>query len=159
MSPVGYRTAWLCLLVPFLAPMFSGCRSPQSTPSTLLASVVIKERPSAQVEAVTRAVFEDHGYLCARRKPGEFVFEQEGTGMNTLVYGDWSSKKVWVRVKVFLRELAPAQQLLVECDAYMVIDRGDAHFEEERKLTRVHRGRYQDLLNEVSKRVSLLPAS
>ena len=73
--------------------------------------------------------------------------------MNTLVYGDWSEKKVWVRVKVFLRELVSSNEVLLECDAYMVTEHGDKRFEEEHKLTRMHRGRYQDLLNEVSKKL------
>ena len=73
--------------------------------------------------------------------------------MNTLVYGDWSKKKVWIRVKVFLRELQPSMEVLLECDAYMVSEHGDKRFEEEHKLTSLHRGRYQDLLNEVSKKL------
>jgi hypothetical protein len=88
-----------------------------------------------------------------RPGPGRLVFEKEGTGMNTLVYGDWSPGKVWIRVKVFLHDLSSAQQVLLECDAYMVGQRGDPHFEEEHKLTSIHRGRYQDLLDEISRRL------
>jgi len=106
-----------------------------------------------QVEAATQAVFKENGYLGTRRPTGEFVFEKEGSSMNTFVYGDWSSEKVWVRVKVFLRELTTPQQVLLECDAYMVAGRGDPRFEDEHKLTGMHRGPYQDLLEKVNQRL------
>lgn len=73
--------------------------------------------------------------------------------MDTLVYGDWSPKKVWVRVKVDAHMLISVEQVLLECDAFMVGEHGDLHFEEEHKLTSVHRGRFQELLDEVSKRL------
>lgn len=131
----------------------AGCHSQPSVSSSRLASVVITNKPIAEVEAMTRTVFTEHGYQAARGKSSQLVFEKEGTGMNTLVYGDWSSKKVWVRVKVYFQELNSAEQVLLECDAFMVGDHGDIHFEEEHKLTRVHRGRFQDLLNEVSQQL------
>ena len=70
--------------------------------------------------------------------------------MNTLVYGDWSEKKAWVRARLFITAFEGVQQVELGCDGYMVIDHGDAHFEEEHKLTWVHRGRFQELLNEIS---------
>jgi len=106
-----------------------------------------------EIEAATQKVFAEHGYQEARSKGSQLVFEKEGTGMNTLVYGDWSPKTVWVRVKVYVQDLSSVQQVLLECDAYMVAEHGDTHFEEEHKLTAVHRGRFQDLLDEVSHRL------
>lgn len=145
------------LLIPLsalvLLPLVPGCHSSKGQSSPHLASVTISDRSFSQVEDVTRAVFQDHQYLGLRTRPGEFVFEKQGTGMNNLVYGDWSTKKVWVRVKVYMRELDPSKQVLVECDAYMVTERGDLRFEEEHKLTWVHRGHYQELLDEISKRL------
>ena len=143
----------LLLLAAFLALSSAGCQSPHGVSSPYLAAVIIKDRPLAQVEAATQAVFEDQGYLGSRTKSGELVFDKEGTGMNTLVYGDWSPKKVWVRVKVFLHELKPEQQVRLACDAFMVGEHGDSRFEEEHKLTSLHRGRYQDLLEKVTQRL------
>ncbi len=143
----------LAVLLTGLAGLAAGCHSHPSTSSSRLASVIITNAPLAQVEMVTRSVFMEHGYQIAKAKPTALVFEKEGTGMNTLVYGDWSSKKVWLRVKVYLHELSAVQQVLLECDAFMVGEHGDIHFEEEHKLTRVHRGRFQDLLDEVSRRL------
>ena len=73
--------------------------------------------------------------------------------MNTLMYGDWTPGKVWVRVKVYLRHLGSPNEILLECDAFMVNNYGDVRFEEEYKLSKMRRGTYQDLLEEVKKRV------
>ena len=132
-----------------------GCQSHPSDPSGHLASVLITNQPITRVEQVTRAVFTAHDYQTARPKLGQLIFEKEGTGMNTFVYGDWSDKKVWIRAKVFVQELTSPQQVLLACDGYAVVDHGDAHFEEEHKLTAVHRGRFQDLLNEINQRLNL----
>jgi hypothetical protein len=35
----------------------------------------------------------------------------------------------------------------------MVAEHGDTHFEQEHKLTSIHRGHFQDLLDEVSQRL------
>lgn len=147
---VGRRALFL---LPCLVLAWAGCRSHPATPSSRLASVLITNQPAVLVEAETETVFKQHGYQTSRSKTSQLVFEKEGTGMNTLVYGDWSPKKVWVRVKVYLHNLSSVQQVLIDCDAYMVVQRGDLHFEEEHKLTKVHRGRFQELLDEVSKRL------
>jgi hypothetical protein len=141
------------LFLPFLVLAWVGCRSHPATPSSRLASVLITNHPVMQVETATEEVFTQHGYQTGRSKTSRLVFEKEGTGMNTLVYGDWSTKKVWVRVKVYVHDLTSVQQVLLECDAFMVAEHGDPHFEEEHKLTGVHRGRFQDLLDEVSQRL------
>jgi hypothetical protein len=114
---------------------------------------LITNQPAVLVEAETETVFKQHGYQASRSKTSELVFEKEGTDMDTLVYGDWSPKKVWVRVKVHVYDLSSVQQVLLECDAFMVVDHGDTHFEEEHELTSVRRGRFQDLLDEVSQRL------
>jgi hypothetical protein len=149
-GPGSARVSRLACLLVLIA---AGCTSPHSTSSPYLAAVLIKDRSLAEVKAATQAVFEDDGYHRVPGKSGDFVFDKEGTGMNTLVYGDWSTKKVWVRVKVFLHELKPDQQVRLACDAFMVGEHGDVRFEEEHKLTSIHRGRYQDLLEKVTQRL------
>jgi hypothetical protein len=143
-----------CFVVLLTVILVSGCSSTPSTPSTRLASVIIKDHPITQIDAVTQSVFREHGFQVARQEPGEIVFEKEGSNMDTMVYGDWSEKKVWVRVKAFLRLMRPTNDVLLDCDAYMVIDLGSPHFEEPHKLTKVHRKRYQELLDEVSRRLN-----
>ena len=152
---VGRGSPRYCLLGLCLLLAASGCQSPHSsTPSTRLASVIIKDRSMAQIESATQGVFLGHAYQVARPGSADLVFEKEGTSMNTLMYGDWTPGKVWVRVKVYLRQLGSPNEILLECDAFMVNDHGDTRFEEEHKLSKMRRGTYQDLLEEVKKRVS-----
>src|SRR4051812_21704682 len=78
-----------------LAFCLSGCHSNQPKASSRLAGVIIKDRSMSQIEDVTRAVFSDNEYRGLRPREGQFIFEKKGTGMNTLVYGDWSTKGIW----------------------------------------------------------------
>jgi hypothetical protein len=144
---------WILISFPLLLLVWAGCHTHPPTPSSRLASVIITNHPLEQVEVVTATVFKEHGYQTVPSKGQQLLFEKEGTGMDTLVYGDWSPKKVWVRVKVDAHMLISVEQVLLECDAFMVGEHGDLHFEEEHKLTSVHRGRFQELLDEVSKRL------
>jgi hypothetical protein len=132
----------------------AGCQSPPGTSSNRLAAIVVNDKPMAQIEDATQSVFREHGYAVAHHLSGDFVFEKKGTEANTLVYGDWSEKGVWVRVKLYIRRLGATQQFLVECDVYMVNDHGDVRFEEEHKLTRMHRSKYQKLLEEIGLRLA-----
>jgi hypothetical protein len=70
--------------------------------------------------------------------------------MNGLVYGDWYSGGVWERIKVYQRELRPAETV-VECDGYMVQEREDPLFQKEKREYNTKRGHCQKLLNEVAK--------
>src|SRR5947207_2599450 len=114
----GRRLVWIL----FLPLIWLGCQTHPSNPSGHLAWVVITNQPMTRVEQITRAVFAAHEYQIARPKQGQLVFEKEGTGMNTLVYGDWSSKKVWIRAKVFTQD--SSAQVLLACDGYVVVDHG-----------------------------------
>src|SRR5690349_19940342 len=88
-----YGLLRLCLLL----SAASGCQSPQSsTPSARLATMIIKDRSIAQVESSTQGVCQSHAYQAARPGPADFLFEKHGTGMNTLMYGDWTPGQVWV---------------------------------------------------------------
>ena len=154
--PIRPSVGLLRRRLPLLGPILlisAGCHSPHATSSSRLASILINDRPLPQIEAVTQAVFREKGYQVSRRQPGQFVFEKAGTSMNTFVYGDWSDQKVWVRVKLYLTKLGNTQQVLLDCDAYMVNEHGDPRFEEEHKLTRMRRGRYQELLETIGQRL------
>ncbi len=141
-------------VLPLLVLFLAGCKSTSEfssgSHSTRMASVVIKGHSRADITLATTRVFVANGYEKTPLKAADLFFEKQGTRMNTLVYGDWSAKPVWVRVKVYLRDLGAANGMLLDCDAYMVVERGDRHFEEEHKLTKLHRGTYQELLDRVS---------
>jgi hypothetical protein len=149
-SRPGQFTAFL-LCFAWLA---SGCHSTPHVPSSRLAAVLIEGHSVSEVETATQAIFKDDSYELAKQKPGELVFEKEGSNMDTLVYGDWSQKKVWERVKSYVRLLEDQKQVLLDCDVFMVIDLGDPRFEEPHKLTSVHHKHYQKLLEAVKKRLN-----
>src|SRR5262245_18602747 len=113
---VGRRALWLL----FLPLIWLGCQSQPGTSSGHLASVLITNQPVERVEQMTRAVFTAHDFQTARPKAGQLIFEKEGTGMNTFVYGDWSDKKVWIRAKVSIKEFDAGEHVLLACDGYMV---------------------------------------
>lgn len=142
-------------LLPLLGLLLSGCKSTDNSTGTVhssrLASVVIKGHSVGEVSSQTHRVFTENGYQATAIKSGGLAFDKQASGMSTLVYGDWSGKPVWVRVKVYTRDLDPVGVLL-DCDAFMVLERGDAHFEEERKVGKLRRGTYQQLLDKVSSR-------
>jgi len=142
------KTCLLCLVAALALP-WTGCKTgaPQSS---RLASVVIKNHSKTEITEATHRVFVENGYLAAPVKSGDLVFEKQGSAMKNLLYGDWSGKPVWVRMKLYLRNLG-AQGILLDGDTYTVLDRGDGHFEEERKLRRG--STCQELLNKVSQRL------
>lgn len=130
-----------------------GCRSPQDGSPSAFASVTIKDHSLLEIQKATVQVFHQHDYAKVEETVSpDFTFEKEGTKMNTFIYGGWMGK-VWVRVKVYI-EPQDAHVFLLRCDAYMVGDHGDAFVEEEHKLTKMRRGDYQDLLNEIKTSLS-----
>lgn len=107
-----------------------------------------------EIRRATVEVFERHHYI----KTGDtvspdFTFEKPGTTMNTFVYGGWIGT-VWVRVKVYI-DPQGGPVFLLRCDPFMVGDHGDPFMEEEHRLTKMKRGPYQELLQEVKMELGL----
>jgi hypothetical protein len=127
-----------------------GCRLPHGHVSNRMASIIVTNQSSEQIENALRAVFERHAYEAGKSEGDELVFEKKGSFMNGLVYGDWYSGGVWERIKVYQRELRPAETV-VECDGYMVQEREDPLFQKEKREYNTKRGHCQKLLNEVAK--------
>ncbi len=129
----------------------SGCSSTKTTPSGGFASVIISGNTPGQIRDAAIAVFYHNGYIATRKDPGNLVFEKQGSGMNNFAYGSWlGDTPVWIRVKA---AILPQGQMTcrLECRAYMVRDRGGAT-EEEIAVTKLHKGQYQKLLDEVVKK-------
>ena len=154
MSGFAQRLPLLSLVLVLLV---AGCKSTGTPKSSRLASVIIKGHSQVQVAQMTQQVFIENEYERALLKTADLVFEKQGTTMNNLVYGDWSGKGVWVRVKVYLRELGDPHDIMLDCNTYMVQEHNNPLFEEEHKLTKMRKGPYQKLLNEVSKRLKESP--
>lgn len=147
---LGAMKVHLLFLLAALALPLTGCKTTGAAQSSRLASVVIKGRSKAEITQAAQHMFEDNGYLAAPLKSADLVFEKQGSGMKNLLYGDWSGKPVWVRVKLYFRDLG-SEGILLEGDAFLVLERGDPHFEEERKVRRA--STYQELLNKVKQRL------
>jgi hypothetical protein len=142
----------LLWLVPWVAMFTPGCQSPHGWSSNRMASVMIKNQSHELIMTATKDVFREHSYQTLRDGPDEYVFEKQGTGMNTFVYGDLSGEAVWVRVKLVLHEQSPGETL-VECDAYIIRGHGNSFFEEEQKLPKYKSGPYQELLDQIKMRL------
>jgi hypothetical protein len=150
-SALARRLARGLLPLALLAALWAtGCRSPHSHEPERMASVIVTNRSPEQITAAIKEVFEKHDYEAGRSYEDELVFERKGTLMNSLVYGDWYSGGVWERIKVYQREVSPAETA-VECDAYMVSEHEDPLFEKQRKRYHKHQGYCQRLLEEVAR--------
>ncbi len=138
------------------ALMSGGCRSHRGPGADHLAAVVIEGSSVLQVARAASDVFQAAGFVAvplARNDELQLMFErQAGTGA-ILAYGDWSGTPIWYRARLSMSSLGPGG-LLLTCDVYRVAHRGDPHFEEEDKVTRVHRRTYQALLQKIKARVN-----
>ena len=113
-----------------------------------------------EVARTLSQVFRDAGYTAAPLPPNKdmmLMFEKQGGTGDMLLYGDWSGKPPWSRVKLNIKSRDP-QNHLVECNVYRVLDRGDPRFEEETR-TRINRKAYQELLNLAKAKLDATPAS
>ncbi len=136
-----------------LALPAAGCRSLGKPYSARFASVEIPGRSPAQIRDATVAVFRDERYAVASAGLTDLVFEREASGFSNVAYGNWmGGTPVYVRVKVAIVPLADGVHRL-QCDAYMVRDKGDALVEEEVKLSIAHGGPYQKLLDKAAGRL------
>jgi hypothetical protein len=125
--------------------VLAGCKTPETGPSSWLASVQIAEKTSAQIRVVATSIFQREGFTIASARGNEVVLEKPGGTMQNALYGGLTSG-VWIRVKLRVRPYGPDAHLL-ECNAYRVSDKGDRAFEQEKIYRRS--GSWQKLLDEV----------
>ena len=128
-----------------------GCRSAEKTGESNFAWVVISGNTRGQIADAAMEVFGEHGYKSTQIDPTRLIFEKVGTKMNNFAYGSWmGDTPIWIRVKT---TIVPAGEMTyrLQCNAYLVRDRGSAA-EEEVTINHLHKGTYQKLLNEVAER-------
>ena len=143
------------LSVSLLCGLFStGCHLGQPA-SASFASVTISGKSPAEIRDATIAVFQEHGYRVFASSQG-LTFEKEGTKGNSIAYdgfvGSHYGAVTIIRVRAELVNLGNGSQRL-QCQTYMVSGAGDSFFEEEHRLANFRSGPYQDLLDEVAKRL------
>ncbi len=138
----------VCCVVPF-----SGCQSPDDPPSPAFASVTLSGRTAKEIFDTATDVFREEGYDTYRSTAKELVFEKEGTRANQLAHGGWiGDQGVRLRVRATLVPLDAFSHLL-KCQGYRVSNTGDTFFEEEKRLDSVRGRPYQDLFDEIARRL------
>lgn len=133
----------------------SGCSSVSGPASASFASVTIKGHTSEQIRTTTVAVFREKGYQAL--SSGEtMVFDREGSRAETisrdgLVAAQGGARTI-VRMRVEIVALDAGSHRL-QGQTYMVSGAGDSFFEEEHRLTNIRSRPYQNILDEVAKRL------
>ncbi|HVM47261.1 MAG TPA: hypothetical protein VMU04_04500 [Candidatus Acidoferrum sp.] len=147
---------WLGSLVAVLGLALSaGCSSPGQPESDPLAWVEIHGQPHEKVADVAAEVFHDNGYTVTRKGWEHLIFEKPGSKMNNIAYRNWAEGPVWVRVKATVVDVKPGTCRL-ECEAFVVRSRNEPT-EEEIRVNSLHRKKYQQMLDEVAKRLRTQP--
>lgn len=152
-NKIPFRALLLSLALVALA--VTGCRSAGKPASASFASVVIPDRSTEQIRNATIAVFYEDGYKVSSTAD-ELVFEKEGSRLNTIardgLVATQSGAVTLIRVRAKIVPLAAGSQRL-QCQTYMVSGAGDSFFEEEHRLADFRGRPYQELLEEVAKRL------
>jgi hypothetical protein len=151
MSPgIVARSGMLFVLLALaVVVLTTGCQTTKPVVSNRMASIVVTNVSSEQIEAAVNTVFKNHSFEEGKAEDDELVFQRPGTFMSGMIYGDWYSGGVWERIKIYQRELE-AGRTVVECDGYMVQEHEDPLFQNEKKQHKTKKGHLQDLLNEVA---------
>lgn len=135
----------------------TGCRSMSGPGSASFASVVIQNRSVTEVQAATQQVFGENGYWGGVSRTGQMVFETEGSRANTLardgLAATQAGARTLVRVRADVVDLGGGSHRL-QCQAFMVSGAGDSFFEEEHPLRNIRSRPYQNLLDEVARRLN-----
>ena len=133
----------------------TGCHSMSGPASASFASVTITGKSLEEIRNAAAAVFQADGYQ-ASASGQEMLFEKEGTLSNTRAHDGFiaaqSGAVTIVRVRAEIVDLGGGTRRL-QCHAFMVKSAGDSFFEEEHKLANIRSRPYQNLLNEVAKRL------
>ena len=153
--PIKSITTALGILSLLICSLFStGCHLGQPA-SASFASVTISGKSAGEIRDATIAVFRENGYQVFATSRG-LTFEKEGTKANSIAYdgfvGAHYGAVTIIRVRAELVALGNGAQRL-QCKASMVSGAGDSFFEDEHPLANFRSGPYQDLLDEVAKRL------
>lgn len=131
----------------------AGCQTGPASAS--FASVTISGKSVEQIRETAAAVFRADGYAAFAAGQG-LIFDKEGSRANTLardgLIAAQGGARTIVRVRAEVVDLGGGTHRL-QCQAYMVSGAGDSFFEEEHRLGNIRSRPYQNLLDEVAKRL------
>lgn len=146
-----------------LAALALGCTSPHAVETDSRAAIIITNQPALEIARAVSEVFKAAGFTAvplpanaASRNEYRLIFERQAGAGDTLLYGDWSLQRNWHRAKVRVKR-REQRTCLVTCDAFRVMNRGDAHFEDEKRLSRGGHKQYQKLLEEAAAKLPPVP--
>lgn len=103
-----------------------------------------------QIRLACDSVFQEADYRFLRARGNRrFIYEKPGTAMHFLAYGDFSMSddKIVERLSISVQSVGP-DAYQIDCEPFIVTDPDD-HMEEARPISRLKRGKYQSLLNQV----------
>jgi hypothetical protein len=148
--------AWGMSLLSMVCGLLAvGCNSLGGPASASFASVTIKGRSVQQIRDMSAAVFRENGYE-AFISGQTLVFDKEGSRMNTLsrdgLIATQAGASTIVRVRAEVVELG-ADSHRLQAQAFMVSGAGDSFFEEEHRLTNMRSRPYQNILDDIAKRL------
>jgi hypothetical protein len=119
--------------------------------------VLIHNRSPKEIIATTTAVFKEKSFELKSSGKTDAVFEIKGDAWESLTWGGWDGGGTWQRAHVQISDYG-AGDYLVEVNVDLVSGKGDAFFEDKHPITRRARKPYQEMLNEVQKRLQAPPA-
>lgn len=152
MDKLPRTNAWLrlagCVLLAGAGSF--GCRTTGGDRSEDLASVVIRGKSEPEIRQAAIEVFTRAHYQVGASALRELVFEKKAGAMSNVLYGGWpgADQSVWERVRLtFLPQGDDA--FVVGLNAFLVSDRGQNFFENEKRRSGLQRHSYRKLLRAI----------
>lgn len=149
----------LLSLIAFVA----GCASPKGPGANSLAAIVVTNQPPVEIAKAISSTFEQAGFAAVpettpqtSRTEYRLAYERPAGAGDTVLFGDWSFKQNFYRARVRILK-QEGRRCLVTCDAFRVLNHGEAHFEEEKRLSRAKAGQYQKLLEQAVAKLPMTP--
>jgi hypothetical protein len=149
------RIVSLGLMLLFLT-VGPGCQSVGEPESSSHASLRYTWPSLQDIQRSIDKVFGEHGFMLEKRTGEQWVLDRPGTTSDMLKWGGLEGKNVVIRAKLKSRPIGPSVYL-VECDVFVVHDKGQRFFEEETRLMMLKRRDYQNLLVEARRRLEVGP--
>jgi len=143
----------LQIILSFTAAMLlTGCKAAHEPGGVSHAVVQISGHTLDEIQKTTAEVFGDEGYTLAQQSQTLMVFQRDGSRRDAAKYGGWSGEGITMRVRVEFTELA-GSNFKLRADVSAVEDADDPFFADESRAMMLNRRPYQQLLDQVDKRL------
>ena len=138
----------------FVLAVGSGCQSVGEPESNSHASLRFAWPSLLDIQRSIDKVFGERGFSLEKRTGEQWELDRPGTTGDAMKWGGLEGKNVVIRAKLKSRPVGPGLYL-VECDVFVVHDKGQKFFEEETRLMMLQRSEYQNLLVEARRRLEV----